>query len=324
MASIRRRQLDDGGWNIYEGGPSEVNADGESVLRAEAGRASRRMTRGCARRAPACCAWAASRTMNTYAKLYLALLGQFPWQFLPTIPVEIVFFPNWCFFNLYEMSSWSRAMLIPLAILNHHKPTRALPAEMHLHELYPAGSEQQFLGEHKDRRFWSWRELFPALRQDAEAARPAAVEAVAPGGAGPRRSVDGGAHGRGERRPGRDLPGDAELADRAARRSDYPADHPLYVKAKRDFEGLMVDDPQDFRIQPCLSPVWDTAINTIALGESGLSPDHPALRARRGVAGEQGSDEPARRLARTRIRTPRRAAGPSSSTTSTTRIRTTP
>ena len=61
--------------------------------------------------------------MNTYAKLYLALLGQFPWQFLPTVPVEIVFFPNWCFFNIYEMSSWSRAMLMPLAILNHHKPT---------------------------------------------------------------------------------------------------------------------------------------------------------------------------------------------------------
>ena len=32
--------------------------------------------------------------MNTYAKLYLALLGQFPWKYLPTVPVEIVFFPQ--------------------------------------------------------------------------------------------------------------------------------------------------------------------------------------------------------------------------------------
>ena len=34
--------------------------------------------------------------------------------------------------------------------------------------------------------------------------------------------------------------------------------------------GLFVDDPEDFRIQPCLSPVWDTAINIIALAESGF------------------------------------------------------
>ena len=54
----------------------------------------------------------------------------------------------------------------------------------------------------------------------------------------------------------------------------YTNDHPLYAKAKRDFEGLFVDDPQDFRIQPCLSPVWDTAIKLIALAESGVSPEH--------------------------------------------------
>ncbi len=61
----------------------------------------------------------------------------------------------------------------------------------------------------------------------------------------------------------------------------YPEDHPLLQKAVRDFEGLFVDDPQDFRIQPCLSPVWDTAINLIALLESGVSSDAPGGRPRR-------------------------------------------
>ena len=89
-----------------------------------------------------------------------ALLGQFPWKYLPTIPVESVLFPDWLFFNIYEMSSWSRAMLMPLAIINHFKPTRQLPAEMQLHELYPVGSEQAFLGVHRDSRFWSWRNFF--------------------------------------------------------------------------------------------------------------------------------------------------------------------
>ena len=55
--------------------------------------------------------------MNTYSKLYLALLGQFQWQYLPTVPPEMILFPKKLFFNIYHMSSWTRAMLIPLAIL---------------------------------------------------------------------------------------------------------------------------------------------------------------------------------------------------------------
>ena len=58
----------------------------------------------------------------------------------------------------------------------------------------------------------------------------------------------------------------------ALRALGYPDDDPLLQKAVRDFEGLFVDDPEDFRIQPCLSPIWDTAINMIALTESGLDP----------------------------------------------------
>jgi len=57
----------------------------------------------------------------------------------------------------------------------------------------------------------------------------------------------------------------------------YAEDHPLVQKADRDFAGLFVDEPDDFRIQPCLSPVWDTAITAISLAESELPKDHPAL-----------------------------------------------
>src|SRR5438067_13786222 len=58
----------------------------------------------------------------------------------------------------------------------------------------------------------------------------------------------------------------------------YADDEPIVQKALRDFEGLFVDDPQDFRIQPCLSPVWDTAISMIALVESGFDPAHEAVQ----------------------------------------------
>src|SRR6202012_970367 len=66
---------------------------------------------------------------NTWNKLNLALLGLFPWHHLPIIPAEIILLPNWLYFNIYEMSAWSRTMVIPLAIVNHCKPTRHLPAD---------------------------------------------------------------------------------------------------------------------------------------------------------------------------------------------------
>src|SRR3989442_930107 len=96
--------------------------------------------------------------VNTYAKLYLALLGQFPWKLLPTIPVELVLLPNWLFFNIHEMSSWSRAMLMPLAIINHFKPVRQLPAEKQLHELWPIGTEPSELRPNIDLSL-TWKNL---------------------------------------------------------------------------------------------------------------------------------------------------------------------
>ena len=83
---------------------------------------------------------------------------------------------------------------------------------------------------------------------------------------------------RGERRPGGGLSGDAELLDRLARSRLFETKSRFTPKRGKDFAGLFVDDPEDFRIQPCLSPVWDTAINIIALAESGVSPEHPALQ----------------------------------------------
>ena len=122
-AHIRRRQLADGGWNIFIGGPSEINASvkayfalklaGDSPNAAWMREARANVLR-----------LGGIPQINTYGKLYLALLGQFPWQYLPTIPPEIFLFPNWFFFNLYEMSSWSRTIIAPLTILNHYKPTR--------------------------------------------------------------------------------------------------------------------------------------------------------------------------------------------------------
>jgi len=269
VAHIRRRQIDDGGWNIYEGGPSDVNASVKAYFALKlAGHSPdapwMREARACILRL------GGIPRMNTYAKLYLALLGQFPWKYLPTVPVEIVFFPTWFFFHLYEVSSWSRAMLIPLAILNHHHPTRELPSRQQLHELYPIGSETSDLGLGWKKPRLSWPNFFLVCDRILKLLhglpwKPWRHHAIV---LAEKWMVD---H-MGEGSDGLATIFPAMLNSMIALKTlGYGADHPLYVKAKRDFEGLFVDDPEDFRIQPCLSPVWDTSINLIVLRESGIA-----------------------------------------------------
>ena len=276
VAHIRRRQLGDGGWNIYEGGPSDVNASVKAYFALKlAGHSPdapwMREARACILRL------GGIPRMNTYAKLYLALLGQFPWKYLPTVPVEIMLFPRWCFFNIYEVSSWSRAMLVPLAIINHHKPTRTLPPSRHLHELYPVGSENDDLGLGWLRPRLSWPNFFLACDRLLKLLhhlpwKPWRRLALARAERWMAERMCDGSDGLAAIFP-------AMLNSLIALKTlRLGAEHPLYAKAMRDLEGLFVDDPEDFRIQPCLSPVWDTAINLVVLLESGVPGDDERIR----------------------------------------------
>jgi len=275
-AHIRKRQMEDGGWNIFIGGPSEINAsvkayfalklagDQPNALWMREARANILRLGGIPQ-------------MNTYGRLYLALLGQFPWEYVPAIPLEIFLLPNWFFFSIYEMSSWSRTIIAPLAIIDHYKPTRTLPAHLRLHELYPAGLEKTDFSLKKDERFWAWRNFFLRCNTvlklcDRLPFRPLRSRALKKAGEWMTSRMGEGSGGLSAIFP-------AMLnAMMALRVLGYSDDHPLMKKAWKDFSGLFVQEGGDFRIQPCLSPVWDTAITTIALGESGVEPTHPALQ----------------------------------------------
>jgi squalene-hopene/tetraprenyl-beta-curcumene cyclase len=273
---IVKRQLLDGGWNIFHGGPSEINASVKAYFALKLA--------GYSADAPFMQEARANimrlggiPQMNTFSKLYLALLGQFPWKYLPTIPVEMVLLPGWAPFHICKMSSWSRAMLVPLSIINHFKLTRVLPGEKQLHELYPLGTEQSDLRLPRSEPFWTWRNFF--LRVDDVLKflhplrfRPMRGRALEEAEQWMLQRIGEGSDGLAAVFP-------AMLNSLIALRSlGYSKKNPIYAKAEKDFAGLFVDDAEDFRIQPCLSPVWDTAINIIALAESGVPPDHAALQ----------------------------------------------
>ena len=273
---ILRRQLPDGGWNIYHGGPSEINASVKAYFALKLA--------GCSVDAPFMQEARANiirrggiPQMNTFSKLYLALLGQFPWKYLPAIPVEMVLLPRWAPFHIYKMSSWSRAMLIPLAIISHFKPTRVLPGEKQLHELYPLGTEQSDLRLPRSEPFWTWRNFFLRLDDVFKFLSPLRIRPLR------RRALEEAERWMLER-IGKGSDGLAAVFPAmlnsliALRALGYSKTNPVYAKAEQDFAGLFVDDPEDFRIQPCLSPIWDTAINIISLAESGVAPDDPNLQ----------------------------------------------
>jgi squalene-hopene/tetraprenyl-beta-curcumene cyclase len=272
---IRRRQLSDGGWNTFHNGPGEINASVKAYFALKLGGDSPEAPWMREARA-AILRLGGIPQMNTYGKLYLALLGQFPWHCLPTIPPEIFLLPRWFFFNLSEMSSWTRAIVAPLTILNHHKPVRQLPAHQLLHELYPAGLEHTDLSLKKDSRFRTWRNVFLRCDQilklyDRLPVHPLRKRALRAAGRWMVERMGEGSDGLGAIFPS------MLNALMALRTLGYPRDHPLVTKADADLRGLFVEKNGDFRIQPCLSPVWDTAITTLALAESGIPPEHPAL-----------------------------------------------
>src|SRR5476649_2189833 len=142
--NIFSMQLPDGGWNIYHGGPSEVNATIKAYLALKLAGVPVTDPRMLQAREVALHFGGVPR-MNTFSKLYLALLGLFPWDYVPTIPCEIILIGKWFHVNFYEMSSWSRSMLVPLAIINHFKPTRPLTPNVTLEELYPEGYHKRDL-----------------------------------------------------------------------------------------------------------------------------------------------------------------------------------
>src|SRR5207302_8233514 len=86
------------------------------------------------------------------------------YEAVPAIPPEIVLFPKWFWFNLYEISSWSRGILVPLSIAYAKKPSKKISEEMGVHELFlPEQNTRKGMQLRWDNRIVSWRNFFLLL-----------------------------------------------------------------------------------------------------------------------------------------------------------------
>jgi squalene-hopene/tetraprenyl-beta-curcumene cyclase len=271
---ILSMQLPEGGWNIYYGGPAEVNATIKAYLALKLAGVPVTDSRMLKARNVALSLGGVPR-MNTFSKLYLALIGLYSWDYVPTIPSEIILIGKWFHVNFNEMSSWTRSMLVPLAIINHFKPTRSI-GKVTLNELYPEGCHERDLALRPDPQIFTWRNFFLWLDKlhkfvENNKLRPFRKRAL--------KKAEQWMLDRLEGTNGLAAIFPAMLNSVIAMKAlGYPDDHPLIQRAELELKALEHETEDSVRIEPCLSPVWDTAIVVIALAESGMPENHPALK----------------------------------------------
>lgn len=268
VKSILARQLPDGGFNIYAQGPSEISASVKAYTALKlAGIAydDPNLTRLRQR----VLALGGLQAANSYVKVNLSLFGLYPREYAPSIPVEGMLLGR----LIYEMSSWTRAIVIPLAIVDALNTGRPAPAGFTVDELLVPGIPLCFPN---DEGFFSWRNFFLMAdravklweRYGPKSIRRLALRRAEKWMLERTRYTDGVAA----------IYPPMMYVIMALDLLGYPKDHPDVAEAEQQFFNLLVDDERGFYFQPCFSVVWDTGIAAYALGESGQAPDHALAR----------------------------------------------
>ena len=271
---ILRHQNEDGGWPIYNGGPSNISASVKAYFGLKL--AGYKADHPALQRARKKILELGGVTkVNTFTKIYLCFLGQYDYDAVPAIPPEIVLFPNWFWFNIYEISSWSRAILVPLSIVYAKKPFKKIPDEMHIDELFVGGRDKSRMHLEWSKKLVSWRNFFLVLDRsvhwfEAVHIRPLRWLAL--------KRAEKWMLERFEMSDGLGAIYPSMLnAILAMRCLGYSLDDPQMIRAMDEFEKLGIEDGDTFRMQPCKSPVWDTAYALFALGEAGMAPTDPRM-----------------------------------------------
>ncbi len=264
---ILQHQNQDGGWPIYIDGPSNTSASVKAYLALKL--TGYKPDHPALVRARAKILEMGGATeVNTFTKIYLCFLGQYDYDAVPAVPPEIVLFPNWFWFNIYEISSWSRAILVPLSICYAKKPLKKIPEEMGIEELFVGGRDKSRMHLHWSDQLVSWRNFFLVLDRmvhwfERVHIRPLRWLAL-------KRAKEWMLE-RFEMSDGLGAIYPSIMNSIIALRClGYSLDDPQVIRAMDEFEKLGIEEDDTFRMQPCMSPVWDTAYALFALGEAGV------------------------------------------------------
>jgi len=153
VRSLLRRQLSNGGFNVYPKGPADLSATVKAYFALKLTGLPVNDPRMVSAR-ECILSLGGIQAANSYVKINLSLFDLFPRQFCPSIPPEMILAGN----LIYEMSSWTRSIVIPLSIVHALQPRRPVPAGFDLKELFTAGGPR--FSWFKDRKLLTWRNIF--------------------------------------------------------------------------------------------------------------------------------------------------------------------
>jgi len=273
-AYIRSKQTPDGGWAIFPGGAVDISASVKAYFALKLTGSSPEEPHTIRAR-EAIRAAGGVPAVNSYTKFYLAMLGQIPWNWAPAVPAEIMLLPNWFYFNIYEISSWSRTFAVPLTIIWAGKPVTHIGEEQGIAELID-GPDRSRIRSRASLVPRSWRDFF--LLADASIKLAERLRLVPLRGRAVERAREWMLlHLEDSAGLGAIFP-PIVYSLIALRALGYPDDHPQVERAMGELEKLEIEEADTLRLQPCTSPVWDTGIVVNALAEAEVDPDHPAMR----------------------------------------------
>jgi squalene-hopene/tetraprenyl-beta-curcumene cyclase len=284
---LRSHQADHGGWPLFHGGKFDLSCSVKAYFALKlAGDHTDEAHMLKAREAILSHGGAAR--CNVFTRIALALFEQIPWRGVPFIPVEIMLLPRWFPFHISKVSYWSRTVAVPLSVLVSLKPKARNPRQVQIQELFVFPPK-------REKRYFPIRSglnhLFLLFDKAGHLMEPFIPRRVR------RQAVERAERWITERLNGTDGLGAIFPAMINAHEAlaclGYSPDHPHRKATKEALRKLVITRNGSAYCQPCVSPVWDTALCCLALQEeaSDAAADH-AMRALNWMKRKQLVDDP--------------------------------
>jgi len=274
-ASLRNVQRSEGGWASYPGGPADVSTSvkayfvlkllGDSPDEPHMVRAREEILK-----------LGGIAATNSFTRIYLSIFGQWDWARCPAVPPEVILLPERFPLNIYTMSSWSRSIVVPLSIIWAFRPVCDVPPEAGIGELTGRGEARRTARKARWGKGTFWGRIFRLVDHGLKAVEKLRLTPLR------SKALEEAENWILERLAHSDGLGaifppiiNSIIAFRCL---GYPPEHPRLQALLHELEKLEVDEGGEMKIQPCFSPVWDTANAMTALLDAGLPPDDAAMQ----------------------------------------------
>jgi squalene-hopene/tetraprenyl-beta-curcumene cyclase len=263
---LLKHQQPGGGWANYTDGPAEISVSVKAyfALKIAGHSADEPHMR---RAANVIRSLGGAEATNSFTRFYLALLGQLPYSACPSVPAEIILLPRWFYFNVYAMSAWSRTIFVPLSVVDAYKPVTQLPESMHVRELFLTTPEAPRWPAKPTKTWFSWTNFFLGVDWCFKKLERWGLTPLR------RRAVRTAVNWMRERYSDSDGVGaifpPMVYNVIVLKCLGVPDDDAEMRWAMKQLEDLCIYQDDALRLQPCVSPVWDTALSLIGATDAG-------------------------------------------------------